>query len=377
MEEEAWEYLSIFPVVAILGPRQAGKSTLAKSIAASWRGDSVYLDLEDRRDLAKLDEAEIFFTEHSDRLIVLDEIQRRPDLFPVLRGFVDNCSEKTRFIVLGSASGDLLRQSSESLAGRIGYLELTPFSLLEVDDPRRLWTRGGFPRSYLAGSERTSFIWRSNFIKTFLQKDIPMLGLKIPPLQLEHFWVMLAHSHGQCLNASALAQNFGVSVPTIKRYLSILEGTYMVAQLRPYSANVKKRLVRTPKIYIRDTGVLHALLDIRDMEDLEGHPIIGASYEGWVIEQIAAATRKLGGRHYFYRTHAGAEIDLLLELRGELVAVEIKRSLSPKVERGFHEACDTLSITGRHLVYPGSESYTIGNNVRVSSVSSLINDLLS
>ena len=334
------------------------------------------MDLESKVDLAKLDDPYIFLDSYKDKIVILDEIQRKPDLFNDLRSIIDADRKPGRFIMLGSASQKLLKQTSETLAGRIGYLELMPFTIPEINDYNKLWFRGGFPDSYLASSDRLSGIWLSNFIKTFLSRDIPALGIKIPPLQLEQFWEMLSHLNGQVWNASLIGKNFGLSSPTIKSYLSILESTYMLRQLYPYSVNLKKRLVKTPKVYIRDTGILHSLLGIPSMERLFGHPVLGASYEGWVIEQVCSSLNERT-RHYFYRTHAGAEIDLLLETPDELIAVEIKRSLSPSVSRGFYEAVKDLNIESKFIIYPGEERYTIKNNIDVISIDLFIKEVLS
>lgn len=370
--EEIRELLTLFPVVAILGARQVGKTTLAKELCKTIPGDSVYLDLENREDLNKLNEPELYLKRNKDKIIILDEIQLKPDLFTVLRGIIDQDRRAGRFIVLGSAGRDLLKQSSETLAGRIGYIDLTPFTVNEVKDMNRLWLRGGFPLSYLAHSDNGSYIWRKNFIRTFLQRDIPMLGISIAPLQLEQFWVMLAHSHGKCFNASTIAQNFGISVPTVKRYLSIFEETYMVRQLYPYSLNIKKRLVKTPKVYIRDSGILHSLLNIKSEEALSGNPVIGASYEGWVIEQICSSIDTNDVKAYFYRTHSGAEIDLVLEDNNGLTALEIKRSLAPKVSRGFHETIQMLNIKNNFIIYPGIEIYNINKDIVAMPLDSFI-----
>jgi uncharacterized protein len=372
--DEIGDFLSIFPVVAILGARQVGKTTLAKEITSKLDSDVIYLDLENRVDLAKLNEPELYFARNRNKVIILDEIQLKPHFFQILRSVVDASNTLGQFIILGFASQALLRQSSETLAGRIGYIELSPFLINEVDDENKLWIRGGFPRSYLANSDNSSFVWRDNFLKTFLQRDIPMLGISIPALQLEQFWEMVAHSHGQCFNASAIAQNFGMSVPTVKRYLSILEGTYMIRQLYPYSANVKKRLVKTPKVYIRDSGILHSLLKIKTQESLEGNPIIGASYEGWVIEQICSSLNYAEFLPYFYRTHAGAEIDLLLKTSKELIAVEIKRSLAPKISRGFYETIKLLDIDHSFVIYPGTETYRLKDNIIAISLGNFLKE---
>ncbi len=306
--------LAEFPAVGLIGARQVGKTTLAKMVATQFDPRAVHLDLERPSDLDKLIEPELYLRPYADRLVVLDEIQRRPDLFPVLRALIDERRRPGRFLVLGSASPDLMRQSSESLAGRIAYHELAPFSLPEVDRERfatRLWTRGGFPESFLAKTDEASFRWRQAFIQTHLERDLPGLGIRVPSTALRRFWLMLAHSHGQLWNGSQIASSLGVAAPTVRRYLDILQDTFMVRQLQPYHANLKKRLVKRPKVYLRDSGLLHALLGIMDFDALSGHPLVGASWEGWAIEQVLAIIPS-HWHTYFYRTARGAEIDLLL-----------------------------------------------------------------
>jgi predicted AAA+ superfamily ATPase len=364
------EYLDIFPVVGLVGPRQVGKTTLSKVIS-EFR-DTVYLDLEQSEDLIKLSTPKLFFSTFKNKLIILDEIQRKPELFTVLRGYVDANPGSGQFLILGSASPDLLRQSSESLAGRIGYIEIAPFTLNEVGMPEKHWLRGGFPLSFLAKSDKAAFIWLKSFIRTFLQRDIPGLGINIPALQLEQFWEMIAHSHGQCWNANKIAANFGFSASTVKRYLSLFESCYMIRQLYPYTANIKKRLVKTPKVYIRDSGLHHSLLRISTIERLMGNPIIGASYEGWVIEQICNSLLNSEIKPYFYRTHAGAEIDLLLDSPDGLIAIEIKRSLTPKPTKGFYSAAEELNCKQAYIVYPGSETYPVTESLQAVSIEAIL-----
>lgn len=353
------------PVVGLLGPRQVGKTTLALEIAKDR--PSVYLDLEAPADRAKLADPELFLKDQDGKLVILDEIQRMPELFPVLRGVIDRrrrTGEKTgQFLILGSASIDLLRQSSESLAGRIVYRELTPILADELIEPGRLdelWMRGGFPESLLAAEDATSREWRDAFVTTYLERDIPQLGPRIPAETLRRFWTMLAHQQGQLLNAARLASSLGVSGQTVGRYLDLMADLLLVRRLQPWASNAGKRLVRSPKVYVRDSGLVHALLGLSTLDSILGHPVAGASWEGMVIENLLAALPP-GGSAWFYRTSAGAELDLLLEFAaGERWAIEVKRSLSPSVSKGFHIACEDAKTTKRYIVYPGTESYPLG-----------------
>ncbi len=368
LEAEVVRSLAQFPVVGLVGPRQSGKTTLAKQIAKTNVKGSLYLDLEKPSDLAKLEDAELYFSRHTDKLIILDEVQRRPDVFPLLRALVDTNKRKGRFLLLGSAAPDLTRQASESLAGRIVYHELTPFTLADIQPKAanldRLWQRGGFPLSYLAASERESFRWREAFIQTYLESDIPQLGLRVPATALRRFWTMLAHSHGQLWNGAKIAAALGVSNPTVRHYLDILQDTFIVRQLQPYHANTKKRLIKSPKIYLRDSGILHTLLHLPESDDLLGHPIVGASWEGWVIEQVLAIMPSTW-QASFYRTSAGAEIDLVLERGNERIAIEIKHSLDPRPGRGFWSALADLGEARAYVIYPGKERYPLAPNVEV------------
>jgi predicted AAA+ superfamily ATPase len=368
------------PAVAILGPRQCGKTTLARKIIRDVR-KSVYLDLEHPGDLAKLDDPLAFFYLHKDELVCLDEIQRVPELFATLRGIIDERDRNGQFLILGSASRDLIHQSSESLAGRISYLDLTPFLLAEVgtaqeeddDDIRKLWLRGGFPRSFLAPDIDVSFDWRQNFIRTFLERDVGMLGFHLPPVRLGRFWRMCAHSHGSLLNASKLATSLGVSFHTVRSYMDLLEQTFMLRVLLPDAPNLKKRLVKSPKVYIRDSGILHALLDIRTHDDLLSHPLIGASFEGFAMENILAFARNYESS--FYRTSAGAEIDLILRKGRRTLAFELKSSTVPRVSKGFWNALDDVSPDEAYVVAPVKESYPMKGGVIVSPLSKIIADL--
>lgn len=366
-------------VVGLLGPRQVGKSTLAREIGRTR--PSVYLDLESPSDRAKLAEPELYLEAHADKLVILDEIHRLPGLFEVLRGCVDRGRERGRpfgqFLVLGSASIDLLKQSSETLAGRIYYLELPGLDLLEVavvqpDASDRLWIRGGFPSSFLAGDEAASFEWRQAFVQTYLQRDIPALGPRIPAETLRRFWTMLAHTQGSILNAAAFATSLGISGQTVARYLDLLVDLLLVRRLPPWTANAGKRLVKSPKVYIRDSGIVHSLLNLRTRDEVLGHPVAGFSWEGHVLENILASTPP-GTESYFYRTAAGAEVDLLLRFPGgRLWAVEIKRSLAPSTSRGFHHAVADLQPEARHLVYPGVDRFTLPGGTIVTGLADIM-----
>ena len=357
-----------FPIVGVVGARQTGKTTLAKAIGHEQPEAVVYLDLEVPSDLAKLADAELYLRSHAGSLVIFDEVQRQPELFPLLRALADVDSRNGKFLVLGSASPALSRQASESLAGRIAYHELSPLLLEEVspseENVRKLWLRGGFPRSYLAPGESESLQWRNNLVQTYLERDIPQFGVSVPATALRRFWQMLAHWQGQLWNASTIANSLAVTSPTVKRYMDVLEDTFMVRQLPPYFSNKKKRLVKTPKVYLRDSGLLHALLRIQSFDDLAAHPAVGASWEGWVVEQILGIVPETWGRS-FYRTSAGAEIDLLLEPGGRrpLIALEIKYSLVPRPSRGFWAALADLQPARGFVVYPGNEYYPIKSDV--------------
>ena len=356
------------PAVALLGPRQAGKTTLALEVAKV--GPAVYLDLESETDRAKLAEPELYLSQHEDKLVILDEIQRVPQLFPSLRGLIDAGRRrgrgKGRFLVLGSASIELLRQSSESLAGRIRYLELAPLDAGEAGGGRldALWLRGGFPDSLLAASDAASLRWRADFIRTYLERDIPQLGPRIPAETLRRLWTMLAHQQGGLLNAAALARALAVDGKTVASYLDLLVDLLLVRRLAPWHGSIRKRLVKSPKVYVRDSGLVHALLGIGDREALLAHPVAGGSWEGMVVESLIAAAPD-GTGTYFFRTSAGAEIDLLLKLPGRRKpwAIEIKRGLAPKLEKGFHMACATLPAERRMVVYGGAERFPLGEGV--------------
>ncbi|MBI4745267.1 MAG: ATP-binding protein [Deltaproteobacteria bacterium] len=364
-QEQIKKSLKKYPVVGILGSRQTGKTTLAGMIQKEMGKKVVSLDLELPSDLNKLRDPELYLGQFEDALVIIDEIQRMPSLFPLIRVLVDKKRVGGRFLILGSASPELIKHASESLAGRIIYHELTPFTLLETGykDVPGLWLRGGYPESYLSKTDEDSREWRQSFIKTYLERDIPQLGIHIPAAHLGRFWSMLAHMHGQLWNASQLAGSLGISAPTVRRYLDILTETFITRQLQSYYPNMKKRMVKSPKVYIRDSGLLHSLLGIQSMDDLQGHPSLGSSWEGFVIEQVIGSIPK-DWEAYFYRTGAGAEIDLVFfDGRKRPVAVEVKYSLSPKISKGFWQAFSDLSCKKGFVVYPGEESYPIDNHI--------------
>ncbi len=362
------EALAQAPAVALLGPRQVGKTTLALEVGQ--RFNAHYLDLESEQDRAKLVQTELYLADHQDKLVILDEVHRAPGLFPILRGMIDRARRQGRlagqYLLLGSASVDLLQQSGESLAGRIRYLELAPFLVLEtsglaLDD---LWLRGGFPNSLLATDGRASLRWRQDFICTYLERDIPRFGRRIAAETLRRLWTMVAHHQGGLLNTAQFARNLGVDAKTVNSYIDLLVDLLIARRVPPWHANLGKRLVRSPKVYIRDSGLVHALLQIPDKEVLLTHPVVGQSWEGFVIENLLESARG-GAEGYFYRSVGGAEIDLLLAWRnGSLWAIEIKRSLSPKVERGFHAACADLAPTRKFVVYPGQEPYPLAEDIQ-------------
>jgi len=368
--------LGDYTAVALLGPRQVGKTTLAHEVASSM--DSIYLDLESPADRAKLSEPELYLADHEDKLVILDEIQRVPELFQCLRGLIDEGRRKGiksgRFLLLGSASMELLQQSGETLAGRIAYLELSPIDVTEIDPELqdRLWIRGGFPESLLAKDDGKSLVWRQNFIRTYLERDVPQLGPRIPAETLRRFWVMLAHTQGGLLNAASLARGLALDGKTIARYLDLMVDLMLVRRLMPRYQNTGKRLARSPKIYVRDSGIAHALLGLGSKEDVLGHPVVGASWEGFVIENIINCA-PADTQASFYRASGGAEIDLILTLPGRRPwAIEVKRSLEPKLSRGFYSACVDVNPEAKYVVYPGIEGFQMANDVKVKSLAELV-----
>jgi predicted AAA+ superfamily ATPase len=376
--------LAEFPAVALLGPRQVGKTTLARGLTGQSLGgtEAAYLDLENPADLEKLEDTAGYLQLHSDRLVIFDEVQRMPGLFANLRGIIDERvlagEPYGHFLLLGSASIDLLRQSSESLAGRIAYLELGPFDITEVGSEREtgLWIRGGFPRSLLAPSEEASATWRANFIATYLERDIPQLGPRIPAETLRRFWTMLAHRQGALLNAAELARSLAVDGKTVTRYLDLMVDLLLVRKLQPLHANVGKRLVKSPKTYLRDSGLVHTLLRLDTFEDVLSHPIVGASWEGHAIEtllRVAPARTEAS----FYRTSVGAEVDLVLDLPGHRRwAIEVKRGTVPSVSRGFHSALSDLEPARAFVVHSGVDRYPKGEGIEAIGLRALAEELL-
>jgi predicted AAA+ superfamily ATPase len=377
-EKDVLALLDQHAVVGLLGPRQSGKTTLALEIARSR--PAIYLDLESPSDRAKLADPEYFFRMHSGELVILDEVQRLPGLFEVLRGEVDRGRRAGRavgqFLVLGSASVELLRQASESLAGRIVYRELTPLLADEVGGAlETLWVRGGFPQSYLATGDEVSMEWRRSFLRTYLERDVPQMGFRMPAETLRRFWTMLAHEQGCVFNAARLASAIGLSGQTVGRYMDLMVDLLLVRRLAPWSMNTKKRLVRSPKAYVRDSGLVHALLGLSTFDAVLGHPVAGASWEGFVIENLIAASPE-GTEVFFYRTSAGAEVDLILEFApGRLWAIEIKRSLAPAVSKGFHSALRDLKPGAAWVVYPGGDRYSTGPGIEVIPLVALMAEL--
>lgn len=368
------EYMQIFPATGIVGPRQVGKTTLAKQMAD--KEDYLYMDLESSTEREKLKDPVFFLSQFAGRCVILDEIQFMPELFAALRGIIDAERRPGRFIVLGSASPDIIRNSADTLAGRIGYLELTPFTLAEVEDMKALWLRGGFPLSYLASSDRTSTLWRRNFIATYIQRDLGLLGLQTDVQVMNRFWRMLATIQGNLLNAENLGRSLDISRPTVMRYLDFLEGAFMLRVLKPWFTNTNKRLVKSPKVYIRDCGLLHSLLGLTNYEALLNHVQLGASWEGFVIEQIAGNIKE-DVQVYFYRTQHGAECDLLLERNGKvLAAIEIKHGSSPKVSKGFRISMEDTEAAHGFIIGNGEATYNVEEKITITHLSHFLKNIL-
>lgn len=371
------------PAVVLLGPRQVGKTTLARQIASDWPGGAVYLDLERSADRLRLEDADDYLRAHVGRLVILDEIHRAPGVFEALRGIIDENRlagvRSGQFLLLGSASLDLMRQSSETLAGRVSYMDISPIHIQESTpaqiEAEQLWLRGGFPDSLLAADEEHSLDWRRDFIRSYLERDVPMFAPRLPSETIGRLWTMLAHQQGGLLNQARIASSLGVSNPTIDRYIDLLVDLQLIRRLRPWSTNAGKRLVKAPKVYVRDSGILHGLLELKTRNDVLGHPVCGPSFEGFCIDNLIAAA---GAERtaYFYRTQVGAEIDLVLEKGGRPdIAIEVKRASAPRPERGFSIACDDLKIERRYVVYPGQESFALRNGAQAISLAQLCAEL--
>ena len=368
------ENLSVFPAVAILGPRQCGKSTLVKMLYQD-SDDYLYLDLQNLDDLNKLREPMLFFQANQDVTICLDEIQLVPELFSVLRSEIDRNRRPGRFILLGSASQDLIQKTSESLAGRVGLIELTPFAIEEIEqyanfELNKFWLRGGYPDSYLASSDQGSVLWRENFLRTYVERDIPQLGFQIPALQLRRLLTMCAHNQGQLFNSSKLGESLGVTYQTIRRYIDLMEQTFIIRSLPPLEKNIKKRLIKSPKIYVRDSGLLHRLLQVDDFNSLLGNPVFGASWEGFVIENIISSLKDC--KFSFYRSATGDELDLFIEKGIRTIAVECKASSAPQVTKGFWSAIETTKPDKTYIVAPVSASYPFKNDVEICGLSDFL-----
>ncbi len=364
------------PVVGLVGARQVGKTTLARVVAGRRSGPMHFFDLESNADRARLADPLLALSPLRG-LVVLDEIQRLPEVFPTLRVLADRPRRPARFLVLGSAGPDLLRQSAETLAGRIAYYELPGFSVGEVPAGQmpRLWLRGGFPRSFTMRSHADSYRWRVDFVRTFLERDVPQLGVGVPSATLDRFWSMLAHYHAQVWNGAELGRAFGVSHHAVRRYLDALEATFMVRSLQPWSVNLKKRQVKSPKIYVRDSGLLHRLLNIATFEELERHPKVGASWEGFVVENLIHLLGVDGRECFFWATHQGAEIDLIVQVGGRLHGFEVKRTVAPRVTRSMHSALEDLSLDRVDVVHAGSETFPLGQRIRAVAASRILDDL--
>lgn len=371
--ENIHQAFQVNPIVALLGPRQCGKTTLARKFMennSSFKPQN-YFDLEDNEHLARLTNPKLAL-QGLTGLILIDEIQRVPELFPTLRVLVDRANNQQRYLILGSASRELLRQSSESLAGRISYLELTPFTLQETKEVMPLWVRGGFPRSYLAETESLSYQWRNDYIRTYLEQDIPNLGFRIPPNELRRFWMMLAHYHGGILNASEIGNAMGVSHKTVRHYIDILTGTFMIRELQPWFENISKRQVKTPKIYFRDSGIYHTLLGLIDEAALQVHPKLGASWEGFALEQTIRCHNASTEECFFWATHGHAELDLIIFKNGKRFGFEFKFSEAPRLTRSMHIALHDLKLDELTIVYPGMHEFALEERIKVVGLMQLV-----
>lgn len=364
-------HLRVQPICAILGARQVGKTTLARQFASTYQGTVEFFDLENPIHLASLENPMLTLSKFPDHLVVIDEIQLRPDLFPILRVLVDDPNKKYRFLILGSASRDLIQQSSETLAGRIGYIELPPFTLFEVKNVDKLLIRGGFPRSYLAENDDDSFLWREGYISTFLERDLPSFGFNVPPKTMRRFWMMLCHYHGQLFNASEIATSLMVSDKTAKKYLDILAGTFMIRTLQPWFENIKKRQVKTPKIYFRDSGVFNALSSIRSITELVKNPKVGALWEGFSLEEAINCLQLQADDCYFWSTHNEAELDLFAFKHGKRLGFEFKYTDSPKITKSMNIALNDLKLDHLYLIFPGTQHFQMSEKITACGIEAL------
>ncbi len=366
-ERNLHDLLDEYPVVGLIGARQVGKTTIARNIARRWQGETHYFDLESSFDLTRLSDPMLALSSLTG-LIVLDEVHRAPQLFKTIRMLADRVTNAAKFLILASASGSLLRQSGESLAGRIAYYELAGLNLSEVGiaNSDNLWLKGGFPKSFTASNHAKSFRWRRNFIRTFLEQDIPRLGITIPSMTIERFWMMVAHYHAQVWNGSEIGRAFGMSHTSVRRYLDLLESTYMLRCLKPWLGNIKKRQVKSPKVYIRDSGILHGLLGVRDFQELNFHPKVGASWEGYIIDTLIQELGLEDRDCYFWATHSGAEIDLIVNTAGQLRGFEVMRTMSPRITPSMRSALDDLQLKRIDIIYPGDKKFALSK--RISAV---------
>jgi predicted AAA+ superfamily ATPase len=367
-------HFGIHSVCALLGPRQVGKTTLAKMFIEKHPKEKVhFFDLENSFDLSRLENPMLSLSKLSDCLIVIDEIQRRPELFPVIRVLVDEKGKRRKFLILGSASRDLIQQSSETLAGRIGYVELMPFSLTETEHLEMLWIRGGFPLSYLAKSDEESFLWRQSYISTFLERDIPNLGFHIPPAQIRRFWLMLSHYHGQTCKSAEIGKSLGISDYTVRKYLDILVGTFMIRQLSPWFENLGKRQVKLPKIYFKDSGILHALIGLRNESELNLYPRLGSFWEGFALEEMIRQSHALPEECYFWGTQGGAELDLLIVKNGKKTGYEFKYADNLKVTSSMKIALEDLKLDHLYVIYPGNHEFPLADQITARGLQVMTN----
>ncbi|MFN7687021.1 MAG: ATP-binding protein [Sphingobacteriales bacterium] len=372
--QEFESYLGVFPVTGVIGPRQVGKTTLTKQLALDASFE--YIDLENLANRERLSDPALYFAQFESKNFILDEIQFMPELFPALRGIIDQSRRPGRFIILGSASPEIISKSSESLAGRIGYLELTPFLLSEINSLDKLWLRGGFPLSYLANSDQNSLLWRRNFVSTYIQRDLAQLGLQTDAQIMERFWYILASAQSNLLNIENLSRSLDVSRFTVNRYINFLEGAFMLRLLRPWYTNTNKRLIKSPKLYIRDSGLLHSLLGLETIDSLLNHIQLGSSWEGFVVEQISNSL-SISFRSFFYRTVQGAESDMILEKNGKIVAaIEIKHSTRPKLSKGFGIAMVDTKAPHGYLIGKSPDTYKIEKNITVTNLTTFLKDIL-